>query len=309
MTWVKVEIETLRENEEKVSNILYDLGVQGLSIEDPEDVLNLIKNKNDWELVDEALVNRNSKIIKIDGYFSASRDLQNKIQVAKQSIEKLGKVTISKVYEEDWSKEWKKYYKPIRVGQDIVIKPSWEDYETKEDDITIELDPGMAFGTGTHETTVLCIEGLEKYIKPNDLVFDIGCGSGILSIAAAKLGARKVLGVDIDKLAVDVARENAIKNKVDKIVDIKNGDLLDVVTGKADLVVVNILAEVIIKLTPQVKKYLKDENIFIVSGIIKEKQSIVEKTLRKNNFTILETKVMDSWVAMIAKYRKGWLDA
>lgn len=185
-------------------------------------------------------------------------------------------ITINTVDDEDFAETWKKYYKPIKIGNRILIKPSWEEYTLDENDILIELDPGMAFGTGTHETTAMCTEALEKYVKPEDIVYDIGCGSGILSIVAAKLGAKKVVGVDLDELCVKVSNENIVLNHVKQIVEIKKGNLLDVVEGKANIIVSNIIAEIIASMTKDLKHYLVDNGIFITSGIIIEKIPLVE---------------------------------
>lgn len=304
MKWTEVQIKTTSDKEEIVGGILYDLGVQGLSIEDPKDILELIDSEEDWDLIDEKLITQDFNTVTIKGYFPESKDLIDKVQIIKQAIENLGEVVISEVYEKDWAEGWKKYYKPTRIGKNIVVKPSWEEYEPKDRDIIIELDPGMAFGTGTHETTILCIESIEKYINKGDIVFDIGCGSGILSIVAAKLGAKKVTSVDLDEVAVRVAKENISINKVDNIIDVYKGDLLDVIDGKANLIVSNIMAEVIVKLTNSIGDFLNNEGLFISSGIIKEKEPMVKKALKENSFHILETKTMNGWVSIIAKYKK-----
>ena len=206
----------------------------------------------------------------------------------------------TKVDENDWAESWKKYYKPIRIGRRILIMPSWEEDVSLENDIVIELDPGMAFGTGTHETTMMCTEALEDYVKPYSTVYDIGTGSGILGIVAAKLGATKVLGVDLDPVCVKVANENIEMNNVEDVVEIKNGDLLEVVEGKADIIVSNIIAEIIAGMTPDLKNYLNRGGIFITSGIIIEKISLVEKALIENGFKILEIKKLNSWACIIA---------
>ncbi len=310
MKWTEVQIKTTKELEEKVSNILYDLGVQGLAIEDPNDILEFIKNEEDWDLVDSKLIDKDFDTVIIKCYFPESEDLIDKIDLIRQSIERkyskqsLGKVTISEVYEKDWAEGWKKYYKPIKVGNRVVIKPSWEDYKAIGDDIVIELDPGMAFGTGTHETTILCIKKLERHVEKGDTVFDIGCGSGILSIVAAKLKAEKVLGVDLDDMAVKVAKENVAANKVDNIVEIKKSNLLNIVEGKADIIVSNILAEVIVDLTKSVGKHLNNKGLFISSGIIEEKENMVKEVLESNNFTVLETNSINGWVSIVSRYEK-----
>lgn len=309
MKWTEVQIKTTTEAEEMVINIMYDLGVTGLAIEDPKDIIAFQQSEEDWDFIDPSLIKQDYEGVIIKGYFPESEDLIDRIELIRYSIEKnppgnlnksLGQVTIAEVYEKDWAEAWKKYYKPITIGEKIVIKPTWEDYEKRNGEIIIEMDPGMAFGTGTHETTAMCIEALETYVKENDLVYDIGCGSGILSILAVKLGAKKAIGVDLDELCIKVSKENIILNKVEDLVEIKQGNLLDVVHGRADIIVSNIIAEVIIHMVDSLKDYLKEEGIFIASGIIAEKLDLVEKALIENGFKIIDTKIMGEWVSIVS---------
>lgn len=311
MKWIEVQIKTTTEAEEAVSNILYELGVGGLAIEDPNDVLAFMKNEDDWDFIDPSLLNQEFEGVIIKGYFPESEDLIDKIELIKQNVEKipqynldkgLGEVTVTEVYEKDWQDSWKKYYKPKKVGDKIVVKPSWEDYEKNADEIIIELDPGMAFGTGTHETTMMCIQKLEQYLKKDDVVFDVGCGSGILSIAAAKLGAGKVIGVDLDVVSVDSSKKNVAMNNVENIVQIREGNLLDVVDEKADLIVSNIVAEIIIDMTKNIKKYLNRDGIFISSGIILEKVDLVKESLESQGFAIVETYNINDWACIVSKF-------
>lgn len=194
-----------------------------------------------------------------------------------------------------------KYYKPLKIGERIIIKPTWEDYDQEPNDIVIELDPGMAFGTGTHETTEMCAEALESFVKPGDHIYDIGCGSGILSIVAAKLGAEKVTAIDIDPVCIDVSNENIKINHVEDRVQAHQGDLFNVVSDEVDLIVSNIIAEVIAGMVKDLNKYLKDGGIFITSGIILSKVELVENALRDNNFEIIETKRLREWACIIAR--------
>ena len=309
MTWVEVQIKTSSEFEEIVTNIMYDLGVTGLAIEDPRDILEFERSEGDWDYIDPDLFGSDLESVTIKAYFPEGEDLADKIEKVRDNIERnpiekygysLGEVTILEVYEKDWAEAWKKYYKPFKVGEKIVIKPTWEEYERNNDEIIIELDPGMAFGTGTHETTILCIRALEKYVKEDDIVYDIGCGSGILSIAATKLGAKKVIGVDLDSVCVKVSNENININEVDSIVEIKKGNLLDVVEGKADIIVSNIIAEVIVDMIPSLKDYLNYDGIFIASGIILEKVEMVETQLIKQGFKILEINQIEDWASIVS---------
>lgn len=307
MKWTEIKIKATAETEDLISNILYDVGATGLSIDDPAEILQLSKSKKDWDFIDASLLDITSEEILIKAYFSESEDIGKKVKEIEKYIKDMPTlniydhmITTTKVDEDDWAESWKKYYKPIRIGKRILIMPSWEEDVSLENDIVIELDPGMAFGTGTHETTMMCTEALEDYVKPQSTVYDIGTGSGILGIVAAKLGATKVLGVDLDPVCVKVANENIKMNNVDDVVEIKNGDLLEVVEGKADIIVSNIIAEIIAGMTPDLKNYLNLGGIFITSGIIIEKIPLVEKALIENGFKILEIKKLNSWACIIA---------
>ncbi|SDZ19741.1 [LSU ribosomal protein L11P]-lysine N-methyltransferase [Proteiniborus ethanoligenes] len=310
MKWIEIQIKTTSEAVEAVTSILYEVGAGGLAIEDPNDIISYANSDENWDFIEASLLEQQYDGVIVKAYFPESEDLIDKIELIKQNVEKipqfnldkgLGEVTTTEVYEKDWADSWKKYYKPKKIGDRIVIKPSWEEYEVEDNDIIIELDPGMAFGTGTHETTIMCIKQLEKYVNEGNVVFDIGCGSGILSIAAAKLGAKKVIGVDLDELSVKVSNENAKMNKVENIVDIKHGNLLDVIKEKADLVVSNIVAEIITVLSKDVTKFLNKEGIFITSGIIHEKTQTVKEAMIEEGLEILDTVTMGEWVCIVAK--------
>lgn len=206
------------------------------------------------------------------------------------------------VKEEDWATAWKAYFKPIRVGKNFLIKPSWEDIQPNPEDLVLELDPGMAFGTGTHATTTLCLELLEDIVKPGMKVFDLGTGSGILAIAAAKLGA-EVEAVDLDPVAVRVAQENIDLNHVSEQVSVKHGDLGSVLKGQADLVVANIIADVILLLLPDLKRILKPEGEFIASGIIESRSEDVENGMREAGLEVIDKKEDAMWVALRARWK------
>jgi ribosomal protein L11 methyltransferase len=204
------------------------------------------------------------------------------------------------VDEKDWANEWKKYYKPTKVGNRFIIKPLWEKYEAKGDEIILQMDPGMAFGTGTHETTRLCLEAIEDYMKKDTRVFDIGTGSGILAIGASLLGAKDVVGVDLDTVAVDSAKENVKYNHLENV-EILHGNLMDVVNGTADIIVANIIAEVILILIDDVKKMINRSGVFISSGIIKEKEKMVTDALHEKGFSIKEVRREGEWVCIVSE--------
>lgn len=306
--WIEVSIVTSSEAVEAVTGILYNTPVKGVSIEDSNDVEFKKKHHGDWDYFDEKLLNIKEGAV-IKGYYKEDDEFENNIEYIKKSIDNLhefgidkgkGLVISNKVNEQDWENNWKKYYKPTKVGARIVVKPIWEKYDPKDYELVVELDPGMAFGTGTHETTRMCIQALERYVDDNSTVFDIGTGSGILAISAAKLNASKVLGVDLDPVAVDSARQNLKYNNLDNI-EIKHGDLMEVVEGKANVIVANIIAEVIKILIPDVNKFITKGGYFISSGIIKDRAKDVIEELRKNKFDIIEVNNQGEWVCIVAK--------
>ena len=313
MKWIEVTIKTTTEAVEAITNILDDLRTGGVMIEDPKDFLFQKKSELDWDYVEEEVFNkRNSDGVLIKTYISEERNVMELVETIKQKVSALtgfgidigeGSVSLGQVNEEDWANEWKKYYKPTKIGQKLVVKPTWEEYEVQDGDLVIELDPGMAFGTGTHETTTMCMRELEKYVREDSKVFDIGCGSGILEIAAAKLGAKDVIAVDLDEVAVKVAAENVVENHVQDSVKVLHGNLIDVVDDKADVVVANIIADIIKILAKDVHSCMKEDAVFISSGIIHAKVDEVKESLVENGFEIVEVKTLGEWNAIVAKLK------
>lgn len=313
MKWAEITIKTTTEAVEAITNILYEQNVGGVSIEDPKDFKFQKKHEYDWDFVEEEIFNSGYDGVIIKTYITEERDVSDDIKLIKEKIDGLkgfgidvgeAIVELSQVDEEDWANEWKNYYKPTKIGEKIVVKPTWEDYEAKDTDLIIELDPGMAFGTGTHETTSMCIRELEKYVKPESKVFDIGCGSGILAIAAAKLGAKDVLAVDLDEVAVKVSKENIELNKVAGSVNALHGNLMEVVKDKADIVVANIIADIIKILAKDIKQFMKDDAVFISSGIIHAKVDEVKEALTQNGLEIVHVESLGEWNAIVSKIAK-----
>ena len=311
MKWIEVFVKTTSEFEEEVTNILYEANIQGIIIEDFQDVLDLEKNKNDWDIIDPDLLNNYYEGIIIKGYLEEDDDVEEKIDFIKEKIHGLPRydldirdteVEINTIEETDWNQEWKKHFKPFPVGKNFLIKPSWEEIDEDTERKIIEIDPGMAFGTGTHATTLMCLEALENYLKEDDLVYDIGTGSGILAIAAGKLGANSI-GIDIDEDSVRTAKDNVKLNKCVDSVKIIKGNLLNKAMDKADIIISNIIADAIINMSGSLNKFLKDSGIFIASGILENKKEEVIQALKANKFEILETSVMDEWLCIVA--RKG----
>lgn len=307
-TWIEVKVVTKPDALEMVQGIFYGLDVKGVAIEDPRDILEREQGPLTWDFADINILEHGGKAAMVKGYFSVEDNMEEIIEYIKSKLIEIknmgidigeGTVEYIKVNEEDWANNWKKYYKPTKIGENIVVKPIWEEYEANGE-MVIELDPGMAFGTGTHETTRMCVEALEENVKEDTTVFDIGTGSGILAIAAAKLGAKKVIGVDLDPVAVDSAKENVSFNDLNNI-EILYGNLMDVVTGKADLVVANIIAEIIVVLAEDVKNFLVPGGLFITSGIIRERRDLVETKLKEKGFKIKEVKEQGEWLCVIAE--------
>lgn len=307
MNWVEIKVKTTTEAIEAVSNIFYEAGVAGVVIEDPKIYLRP-HDPEEWDYLDipEGL---DFEVAQVTGYLIEDSSLAERTQAIRDRISELpsygldigkGEVVLTTISETDWSSAWKKYYKPTHIGKNIVVKPSWEVYKPERDEIVVELDPGMAFGTGTHETTMLCLEILEKYIKKDITVIDVGCGSGILSIASGKLGAKQVLAIDRDENAVRIARENIKRNNLETRIRAIKGDKLQNINFKADIIVANIIADVIIDLSKDVALCLKDNGVFIASGIIKDRKLSVIEALEKNGFDLIEQFEKGEWVALVS---------
>lgn len=309
--WIEIRIITKSEALEPISSIFYGLDCKGVAIEDPEDLTCREKGPLTWDFADINILEYKGKAAVVKGYFSEEINIEEIETYIKGKVEEIrdfgidvgeGKVISTKINEEDWANNWKKYYKPTKIGNSIIIKPMWEDYEPGKGEIVVDLDPGMAFGTGTHETTRMCVAALEKYTSKDTVVFDIGTGSGILAIVAAKLGAKHVVGVDLDPVAVESAKENLKLNASDNI-EILEGNLLDVVEGKADLVVANILAEIICFVVEDVKKALSKGGIFISSGIIHDRRQMVIDKLEESGFEVVEVNIDGEWNCIVAKLK------
>lgn len=269
----------------------------GLMIEDYSDI-----DACPWDYVDEELLKKDKTKVSISGFVEGNEDIFGLLEKLKLMLPAKSTVEVISVNEDDWANNWKKYYHTIKVGEHLVIKPSWIDYEKKPGDIVVELDPGMAFGTGTHETTRMCMAHLEKYIDKNSKVLDIGCGSGILSITSVLIGAKSVLGVDIDPVAVKTAKENGEMNGfLPPVYNIKRGDLVSEAEGKYDVVVANIIADVIISVCPDVKDFMSENGVFISSGIIVDRKDDVKDAFLKNGYTIIDEKNEGEWVSFVCK--------
>lgn len=310
MKWSEICIHTTNEAIEPISNILHEAGASGVVIEDPTDLV------KEYDTTFGEIYQLNSEDYPDDGvivkaYLPLNSFLPETVDGIKESINGLlsynfdlglNKVTISEVHEEEWATAWKKYYHPVKISQRFTIVPTWEDYEpVSTDELIIELDPGMAFGTGTHPTTVMSLQALEATVQKGDTVIDVGTGSGVLSIGAALLEASHVRAYDLDEVAVKSARENIELNSVNEVVTVGQNNLLNGVEGQADIIVANILAEIIVRFVDDAYKLVKNGGTFITSGIIMNKKEEVKEALTKAGFLIEEVMVMEDWVAIIAK--------
>lgn len=323
MEWIEVFVATSQMGLEPVEGVLYQCGLNGLMIHDEADFAEFLENPNrEWDYVADELVEEKQEQTTGITFFLRDnlygREQLSQIKSALQSVKETEKeldlgsleVTMKNVAEEDWANNWKKYFKPFPVGDKIMIKPSWEELPAPTDKIILKIDPGHIFGTGTHETTQLCMELIEKYVKKDDMVLDIGCGSGILSIASLLLDAKEADAVDIDPNAIQIAYENSDRNDIDRSrYHVKAGNILEdkelqaSYSGKKyDLVAANIVADVIIALTKQVPDYIKDGGIFLCSGIITERKEDVLEALKAANFAVLDIKEKTSWVAIATRY-------
>ncbi len=318
MEYLEVKIFTTTYGIDAVTGALSDLGIDAFIIEDAHDFEVFLSEKKsyDWDYVDESLM----ELMEIETCIIVYLDVSPQGAVVYEKIKNimtglkcadsegiLGRLLVEQinVSDDQWKDNWKAYFKPARITDRIIIKPTWEQYEkTREDELVINIDPGMAFGTGTHETTAMCIRLLEKHIDPGkDDVLDVGCGSGILAIAASMLGAKSSTGIDIDPIAVNVSYENIVLNGLSEQISVFEGDLTKELDMMADIVVANLVAELVITLAGEIRKHLKTKKILIASGILIEKQEMVAEGLRGYGFEILEILNEGDWAAICAAYR------
>ena len=297
MKYIEMTINTSKDKKDLIEGILFDYGIYTSEEVSSHLVDELDQDEKDWDFIDYPLLNSDKDVFAIKVYPENTEDA-NKIK-AELEEKSLGQASIEEKDDEDWANNWKKYYKPLEIGESLAIVPEWEEY--KSDRTIIKINPGMAFGTGTHESTYMCLELLEKYVSEGDEIFDIGCGSGILAIAALKLGAKRALAIDIDDKCIDASYENAKLNDVEDKMEIKKGNLLDVVKGRADLIVSNIIAEIIVDEIKNLKNHMDPGGIFITSGIIKERRQMVIDALVENNFEIIDEIEKNNWLAIVGK--------
>jgi len=316
MKWMKVSLNTTTEAVDLISNLFDELGLEGIQIEDKIPLSDEDKAAMYIDILPELGPDDGKAIV--SSYVDPKMNMDQLVKDIKNGLEELsmyvnigeGTLSVEETDDEDWINNWKEFFKPFRVADDIIIKPTWEELEDKKDgDIVIEIDPGTAFGTGAHETTKLCIQGLRKYITKETKMLDVGCGSGILSIIGLKLGAKQAVATDIDPAALTATYENVeVNGIVSDQFSVFSGNIIadealqkEIGLNAYDVVVANILADVIIPLSAEVGQHMKPGALFISSGIIDMKQEEVREAILKNGFKIIEVNEMGDWVSFVAQ--------
>ena len=305
MNWIKVKIDyfsnTLEETKSKLINMFEEIGIKQIEVIDYFSDNSLDYNIN---------FKKQSEIWSIIGYIVNNRFSKLKLNIISDKLKEFSlddeefmyEIYTSECSDDDWKDEWKKYFHTVNITDNIIIKPSWDNYEASEGETVIEIDPGMAFGTGTHETTALCVEFLEKYVPEKKKLLDIGCGSGILMLIGKILGVEKVVGIDIDSNVKDVVIENFEKNNIKDNYEIIIGDLVEDINEKYDLVVSNILVDVLTELLENIEKTLEKGATIIFSGIIKDKEEEFLRKTKEHNLIEIDRNEKNNWVSLVFKY-------
>lgn len=321
MDWIKVTVYTTNEGIEPVSGRLMQLGITGLVIEDESEFNDFLEETKDtWDYVDDDLIAAMSGETRVIAYVSddiSGRELLTGIRGSMAELNEINEnnifgrleVEIEGTKTEDWANVWKQYFHTMEIGEKLIIKPEWEVLDKATDRIVFNINPGMSFGTGSHQTTQLCLEQLEKYITPDCTMLDLGCGSGILSVVSLLLGAKEAVAVDIDPNCIDTAYENASMNGITKDVYtvisgnvVTDPDVKAVISQhKYDVVAANIVADVIIGLAPAAREYMKESGVFITSGIIDGRQDEVKEKLIEQGFEVVDMQRRKDWWSIVCK--------
>jgi ribosomal protein L11 methyltransferase len=309
MRWARISVVTTHEGADLIANILMELGAAGTEIDDPS-LVNEYIDAGLWDYTDLPRA-EDTETVTVRAYLPEDARLESSLLALAERIAALrhagaalgaGTISHSFVADEDWAETWKAYIHTEKIGERIVVRPTWEEYTPSADEIVIELDPGAAFGTGAHATTAMCLRWLEHLVSPGMRVYDVGCGSGILAVAAAKLGAGEVIAMDYDPVAVSVAEENIRQNNVHNVVACES-DLLSACEGAApaELITANIIADVIIRLFAQLDRHLAPGGTLLASGIIDDRIADVEHAAAQHGFTVLDMTCEKEWAAMIIR--------
>lgn len=309
MRWARISVVTTHEGADLIANILMELGAAGTEIDDPS-LVNEYIDAGLWDYTDLPRA-EDTETVTVRAYLPEDARLESSLLALAERIAALrhagaalgaGTISHSFVADEDWAETWKAYIHTEKIGERIVVRPTWEEYTPSADEIVIELDPGAAFGTGAHATTAMCLRWLEHLVSPGMRVYDVGCGSGILAVAAAKLGAGEVIAMDYDPVVVSVAEENIRQNNVHNVVACES-DLLSACEGAApaELITANIIADVIIRLFAQLDRHLAPGGTLLASGIIDDRIADVEHAAAEHGFTVLDMTCEKEWAAMIIR--------
>lgn len=319
MKWTKITVETTTEATDMLSFLLGEYGVEGIEVEDNIPLSEADKQAMYIDILPE--LPPDDGTARISCYVDDTMDVQELCRYITGQLKEMSsymdvgscRLSIGETEDKDWINNWKEFFHPFRLEENILIQPTWiEETDAGEEDIVVYIDPGTSFGTGSHETTKLCISNLKKYIRPDGTteVLDAGCGSGILSIIAMKLGARRVFGIDIDELAVKASKDNLKLNRIPELsYTVVKGDVIGdrefagniAEIGQYDIVVANILADVIIPLSAVIRPFMKENGVFITSGIINTKEEAVRSVLLENGFEIEDVQHMGEWVSIVAR--------
>ena len=318
MKWLELKIDAAPAGLDPVSALLEDLGITGLVIDDEGDFRDFLEhNRAYWDYVDDALMQEKKGLCRITFYLEDSPDGYNTLSRVRMALSRVRQehpeygsllLTMENMEDADWENNWKQFYKPMEIGDRLIVIPEWESAGVPEGRVALRLNPGLTFGTGSHATTRLCLTALEKHVRGGETVLDLGCGSGILSIAALRLGAKSAFACDIDEKCVDVAYENAALNGIGKDrLTVRQGDatkegpLRDAIGTGYDVVVANIVADVIISLAPQVRHFLKEDGWFLTSGIIDDRADEVAAALVAAGWSIVESCTSEGWYCYICR--------
>ncbi len=310
MEWAEAGFRTSHEAVDAVSSLFEEAGASGTVIEDPA-LINDYIHSGLWDYTDIP-EQKDTSVVTVKAYLAADDSLDEKLASIRAGLDEIAARGVdtrpaefftARVQDEDWANSWKAYFHTDKVGERIVIQPSWEEYDPQEGEVVLRLDPGAAFGTGTHPTTAMCLRAMEKLIKPGMTVFDVGTGSGVLAIAAAKLGAKEVRAVDYDATAVRVARENIEANGVSDVVSTAESDLFSAIPGRAGLVTANLIADLVIRLLPDLGAHLETGGALLASGIIESRAQEVREAAETAGFFVAEDHEEKEWHAMVIRRR------
>ena len=309
MDWLEVKIYLDNEDLEPVTGLLLTLGIEELVIDMKDELEKALYDSADqWNYAEPEELFKSKTDDHIRFYLPADDEGERVLSRLKEMLNVViiptgfqPQVEVEKVYDEDWENNWKKFFKPFKIAGNLVIKPTWEEYQRKPDEVVLEINPSQAFGSGQHETTAMCLRALNKYLKAGDKMADIGCGSGILALSALLLGAKDASAVDIDEKAVEITSANAIRNNLDKKITVICGNLADDLKEEYDLITANLVADIIINVLSDLRQKLVKGGIAIVSGIIEGRGGEVEQALEKEKFRIAEKIHDGEWLAYVGE--------